>query len=251
MILGVALGIAEGSVPTKMPPHFWVARDGDDIVMTAFMSLSGKLNVTRAMRPDAIGALMRDVHERGVAVETLNGPEPTSTECAKALAALRGLTTTRVFAQRIHELKRVDHLGNASGRMRLARLADVEKLIPWTADFYIDVGMAGSDPAEGVRYRIAQEQLYVWDNDGPVSMAAWTGKTPNGVRVAYVYTPPTLRGKGYATSNVAHLTKLLLERGNRFCCLYTDLANPTSNAIYARIGYRALSDAGVWRLGGG
>jgi predicted GNAT family acetyltransferase len=121
-------------------------------------------------------------------------------------------------------------------------------LTPWTANFYKDVGER-SEPGEGVRNRIAQEQLYVWDHDGPVSMAAWTGKTPTGVRIAYVYTPPSLRGKGYATANVAHLTKLMLERGNAFCCLYTDLANPTSNAIYARIGYRGVCDAGAYAIG--
>jgi len=45
---------------------------------------------------------------------------------------------------------------------------------------------------------------------------------------------------------VATLTRDLLARGNRHCCLYTDLANPTSNSIYQRIGYRPLCDVGEY-----
>ena len=69
-------------------------------------------------------------------------------------------------------------------------------------------------------------------------MASAVADTPNGVRVGYVYTPPPFRGQGYATAAVATLSQRLLERGRRFCCLYADLANPTSNAVYERIGYQ-------------
>ncbi|HJH03144.1 MAG TPA: GNAT family N-acetyltransferase [Victivallis vadensis] len=49
--------------------------------------------------------------------------------------------------------------------------------------------------------------------------------------------PPPYRGRGYASSLVAELSRLLLERGNRFCCLFADTANPVSCGIYRRIGY--------------
>ena len=80
-------------------------------------------------------------------------------------------------------------------------------------------------------------------------MAALPGFTPRGARVGYVYTPPALRGRGYATSTVAALSGQLLRGGSRFCCLYTDLANPTSNAIYRRIGYEPVCDVVEVRLG--
>ena len=88
----------------------------------------------------------------------------------------------------------------------------------------------------------------MWDNDGPVSMAGWTGKTLNGVRVTFVYTPPEFRRHGYASACVAALTQRLLDEGNRYCCLYTDLANPTSNRIYQQIGYRAVCDVADYAL---
>ena len=74
-------------------------------------------------------------------------------------------------------------------------------------------------------------------------MAAWSRPTGEGISVNAVYTPRQLRGKGYGTAVVHSLSALLLERGFRFCTLYTDLANPVSNAIYARIGYEPVEDA--------
>jgi uncharacterized protein len=73
-------------------------------------------------------------------------------------------------------------------------------------------------------------------------MAAWTGKTPNGIRVNLVYTPPPQRGRGYAAACVSNLSRLLLTRGNRRCFLFTDLSNPTANRLYARLGYRPVCD---------
>jgi predicted GNAT family acetyltransferase len=75
-------------------------------------------------------------------------------------------------------------------------------------------------------------------------MAGFGGKTPSGMRVSWVYTPPEQRGHGYASALVAALTEQLLAAGNRCCFLYTDLANPTSNGIYQRIGYQPVCDAG-------
>jgi predicted GNAT family acetyltransferase len=79
-------------------------------------------------------------------------------------------------------------------------------------------------------------------------MAAASGSTPNGVRVGYVYTPPPLRGRGYAAAVTAALSLLLLESGRRFCFLYTNLADPVSNGIYRRLGYVQVSDATAFRF---
>ena len=82
----------------------------------------------------------------------------------------------------------------------------------------------------------------LFDNDEPVSMARKAGKSPNGNALNMVYTPPHLRRKGYATECVAKLSKFLLEEGNKYCFLFTDLSNPTSKSIYQKIGYRPIMD---------
>ena len=89
--------------------------------------------------------------------------------------------------------------------------------------------------------RVAREQFWVWDDGGTVSMASRVGTVAGVVRVQYVYTPPDRRGAGYATACVEQMSRVLTDRGLR-CVLFTDLANPTSNAIYRRIGYEAVAE---------
>ena len=74
-------------------------------------------------------------------------------------------------------------------------------------------------------------------------MAAVIARSPTGARVGAVYTPPSLRGRGYAAGVVAEVSRRALAGGHRFCSLYTDLANPTSNALYQRLGYIPVVDA--------
>jgi uncharacterized protein len=42
------------------------------------------------------------------------------------------------------------------------------------------------------------------------------------------------------------VTANLLAGGRRFCFLFTDLANPTSNSIYQQVGYRPVADVEQW-----
>ena len=58
-----------------------------------------------------------------------------------------------------------------------------------------------------------------------------------------MYTPPELRGRGYASAVTAELSAELLAEGRSYCFLYTDLANPTSNRIYQTIGYEFVCDS--------
>ena len=82
----------------------------------------------------------------------------------------------------------------------------------------------------------------------PVSLAICMGTTPNGTRISFVYTPPQHRSKGYASSCVAALSQSLLDQGRKYCFLFTDLANPTSNHIYQAIGYQAVGDMHEYRF---
>jgi predicted GNAT family acetyltransferase len=86
-------------------------------------------------------------------------------------------------------------------------------------------------------------------DDRPVSLAGYGGPTRHGIRIGPVYTPPAERRRGYASACVAALSQQLLDRGRRFCFLFTDLANPTSNHIYQQIGYRPVSDVDEYRFG--
>lgn len=65
-----------------------------------------------------------------------------------------------------------------------------------------------------------------------------------------MYTPPELRGRGSASALVAAANQAQLDAGRRFCFLFTDLANPTSNKIYRDIGYEPVCDVDEYRFAG-
>ncbi len=90
--------------------------------------------------------------------------------------------------------------------------------------------------------RVARGDFRIWDDGGRVAYAGFNDAAPDFARIAPVYTLPAHRGRGYATALVAAMSRELLARGKRKLFLTTDLANPTSNAIYARIGFRAEND---------
>ena len=91
--------------------------------------------------------------------------------------------------------------------------------------------------------------LYLWEDGEVVSLAGIGSPTPNGLRIGPVYTPPERRRHGYASALVAAMSQAALDAGRRFCFLFTDLANPTSNHVYQSIGYEPVRDVDVWWFG--
>ena len=101
------------------------------------------------------------------------------------------------------------------------------------------------DPGSEIdSYLYRLKRLYILeDDDMPVTMAKISRELQTVCVVGLVYTPPYFRGKGYATSCVAAVSQFGLDKGFKKCVLYTDLANPTSNSIYMKIGYKPICDS--------
>jgi RimJ/RimL family protein N-acetyltransferase len=66
------------------------------------------------------------------------------------------------------------------------------------------------------------------------------------VRVGPVYTPPGLRGKGYAGAVTCAVSQAARDAGASRVLLFTDLANLTSNGLYQRLGYEPVEDRAIW-----
>jgi uncharacterized protein len=150
------------------------------------------------------------------------------------------------MSQRIYRLDQVNSIPLAPGRFRVATMMDKDLVAKWYHAFRIDTGQKARKSPETnyVISIIESEWYYIWELDGqPVSMAMKLRPTDNGMSVGGVYTPPEFRRKGYATSCVAELSHNILQSGKKFCMLYTDLANPVSNSIYMKIGYKAVGDS--------
>jgi predicted GNAT family acetyltransferase len=135
------------------------------------------------------------------------------------------------------------------GRARIAQEADRELLVRWFGEFSRSVGGVDAPRAGSwADARLAYGGVTLWEApDGtPLSMAGLTSPVAGQIRVAPVYTPPHLRGRGYAGAVTAEVSRLARQRGAEQVLLFTDLANPTSNGLYQRIGYRPVADFAVY-----
>jgi RimJ/RimL family protein N-acetyltransferase len=130
------------------------------------------------------------------------------------------------------------------GRPRLAGQRDRDLMAEWFEAFAVEVDdAAAADHAAAVDQRLGYGGITVWEAAGvPVSVAGITRAVAGMVRVGPVYTPPALRGRGYAGGATAAMSQAALDAGAAQVVLYTDLANPTSNALYERLGYRPVED---------
>jgi predicted GNAT family acetyltransferase len=161
-----------------------------------------------------------------------------------------GRAATVAMRQRSYKLTALDSLPSTSGNLRVATLADLDLLADWISAFESEAlaAVLPQSTRASAEARIAAGEIHLWCDPEPRTMAASARPTRRAIAVNGVYTPPQWRRHGHATACVAALSVVLLARGFEFCVLYTDLANPTSNAIYSRIGYRPVRDFLMYEL---
>lgn len=152
---------------------------------------------------------------------------------------------TRMRLYRLAELSWPDPLPD--GAPRLAAGGDAALLTDWFGAFNREASPAAAADKAGLSAAVAERLSYqgvtLWEADGePVSLAGVTRQVAGMVRVGPVYTPPGRRGHGYGTAVTAAVSQRALAAGAEEVLLYTDLANPVSNSIYQRIGYRPVED---------
>jgi uncharacterized protein len=251
LILGIA-GTIRDSPDIYPLRSLWVVRAGSQVVGAALRTPPFNLILARPGSPHALDALAAEIAEE---LPGVNGCVPEAEEFAERWAGLTGARPRTNMRQGVYALEEVQPLEAVPGSARVATAEDRDLVLRWWIAFGEEVlheGGPGRENAEAMvdhRLSAANRGILIWEDGGePVSLAGWGGATPNGIRVGPVYTPPELRGRGYATGLTAELSQGLLdgrlfEGGRRFCFLYTDLANPTSNAIYERICYRRVAES--------
>jgi len=144
------------------------------------------------------------------------------------------------LSMNIMRLDKVNEVQKAPGFLRPLREDDLFYAPYWERAFGEDCHVEVYDiqtSVERLRRRLGKDTHYIFEDGHPVSQAVHGRSTSNGAVVNGVYTPPHYRNKGYASTAVAELSKILLGRGNKFCCLFADAKNPISCGIYRKIGY--------------
>jgi uncharacterized protein len=250
LILGLASNARDGLYEHA---RLWLVRDGGRPVAAALQTPRNNFVLARPESSEALSALVDALTSEDV--PGVIGAEPEVQEFVELWSRRTRSVVRTSMRQGVFELARVEPPPGAPGSSRVATRDDRELLLLWFIAFAEETHHEGGPGRERVertldhRLTSANAGALLWEDDGePVSLAAWGGRTPNGIRIGPVYTPPERRGRGYATALTAELSQRLLdgelfEGGRRFCFLYTDLANPTSNAIYERIGYRRVCES--------
>jgi predicted GNAT family acetyltransferase len=237
--------------------RLWVVERDDAPLAAALITVPFRLVLAEPADPAALRVLVDAVSTDGVAVPGVVGNQPHVDEFVARWTQTTGETAELSMTQGVFALERVKPVPEVAGRPRRAGPGDKELLIDWYKEFAAEALGNEENP---IRDRLEQTvdlqvdadhaaATWLWDVNGdPVALSSYGKGTPNGARIGPVYTPPQCRRRGYGTALVAAQSKWLLDHGRRFCFLYTDLANPTSNAIYRRIGYEQVAESAEYRF---
>jgi predicted GNAT family acetyltransferase len=249
LILGLLDSLRAGEQWGTEPPLMAVSEDNGEVAAVVLMTPPHNLILSWIADDSTIDAIADELRAKSVAIPGVNGSADIARKFALRWSQLSGCTFRVQMAQRIYQLSRVTKQARAAGRIREPNQSDEALMRKWRAAFSVDAeGMDVDEAEKNAALPLRKSRhLVLWEVEGtPVSMAGYSGSTPNGIRIAWVYTPPENRGKGFAGACVAALSQKLLDDGRKFCFLYTDLANRTSNHIYQTIGYEPVTDATVY-----
>jgi RimJ/RimL family protein N-acetyltransferase len=182
----------------------------------------------------ALAEKTRDLDYPGVV-----GPDETP-QCFAERATALGVKFLEPTPQMIHALWDKPNYPGAPGHARAIGPADAELFADWTLAFKREAVPHDPLPSRERLAQIAAEgRHHFWIVDGePVAMAGTVRRTRHVAAIAGVYTPPSLRGRGYAGSVTAAVVERIFAEGNSAACLYTNLRNPASNRCYAKIGFK-------------
>ncbi|HYY63313.1 MAG TPA: GNAT family N-acetyltransferase [Gaiellaceae bacterium] len=236
--------------PSFYPQYrLWLVEDAAAIQGAAVRTPPHNLVLARPRDDGALEALAHGIDDE---LPGVIGALPEADAFAAFWSDRTATTPVTHRGQAIFQLDRVDRVSGVAGRMRDAETADRPILIEWWGAFAQEaLGETATEAAvtREIDHRLDADEagIVLWEDGEAVSFAAYGNPTPNGIRIGPVYTPPERRARGYASALVAELSERLLT-ARRFCFLYTDLANPTSNKIYEQIGYRRVCEAAEIRF---
>ena len=188
------------------------------------------------------------IFDKGLDLPGVVGPSDETINFTKIWSRITSCHSSLGMDQIIYQVSNVV-LPQTIGRLKVAVEEDTVLTAKWLFEFSqeslpVSEKITYEEALKGAKSAIEQKMAYFWTIDEiPVSVAHWGRPTKNGVSIRAVYTPNELRGHGHGSAVVAHLSQMLLNSTYKFCFLYTDAANSTSNKIYKDIGYQEVQDS--------
>jgi RimJ/RimL family protein N-acetyltransferase len=246
-VLSVIHALLDAPQPDAVPPVFVTLHDTTGSLRSAALRTPPWPLALSGVRPDDVSLLTKELLPVHPELDSVMGPRDVVDSFATAWSATTSRTIRPVLDLRLYRLADL-LVPQVNGRARLGTEADLDLLaqhwVAFSAEANAHRPSTIPEALDGVRRLLTLGAGYViWDVDGvPVSSAC--AKVPNAgaSRIGPVYTPPEHRQRGYAAAATAAAASWALAAGAAEVLLYTDLANPTSNGVYQRIGFRPVAD---------
>jgi RimJ/RimL family protein N-acetyltransferase len=239
-VMATVLGRTRRAGALAHAPLFARGVDRDGRVLAAALRTPPWPLLASELEPAHAEELMEDWLAHDPGVPGVVAPVATARALAGAWSRRTAGRARCRMREAMHLLTEVrDPPRPAAGELRLAREGDAPLLAEWERAFMVEAGVGVLSEAERtVARRLAEGAQLLWDDGGAVATVVLAPEVAGTVRVGPVYTPPERRCRGYASSAVAAACRRALGAGAQRCMLFTDLANPTSNRIYAAVGFR-------------
>jgi predicted GNAT family acetyltransferase len=245
LLLRICNTLIEHPERYTIPPYLSIVKSQSSVIAVAIQTPPYGLVLSKIQDLQAIDLIIENLSQNKIQLPTVSGL-PTAT---KAFVDKWSILTQQSYhlenQLKIHCLTQVNPINQSNSELRLATLPDRELLLEWCQAFITEAIPNPENVEHLVDSHLNQNSIYIWQDVTPVSIVCGSGNITIGGNISLVYTPPQYRQKGYATSSVATLTQNLLDQGYPNCYLFTDLANPTANHIYHKIGYQPICD---WHL---
>ena len=247
LILGMSLRIKASPQAFETTPFFAIVTGRDRLILSAVMTppFSFVLSSDADDFGDAVNSFAKNLLPRHLPIPGVTAASALALDFAEQWSKIAQVKYHEGMRQRIYELRKVNPPQWAQGAIRLATRNDLDLAEGWAIAFNDEaLGTPAGNLRGFVERKIESRELYLW-TDGEFNRLNGGDHAPHAARSRRqlgVYAAAA-RGKGYASSCVAALSQLQLDSGYQFCVLYTDLANPTSNSIYQKIGYAPVCDS--------
>lgn len=243
VVHNLMLGIAESASQYSATPWFATVSEGGALELAALMTPPWRMMLSdgAAVAAEFLG---KEMAGRKMSLPGVCGPKAVATAFARRYAET-GAEVKLLRTDRLYRLQEVRPPPPVRGAMRVAVREDRAMLVEWMIGFSADIGepeQARDFIASFTEKNIDAGAYVIWEDGKPVSAAMAGRRTEHGVAIGRVYTPPEYRRRGYATALTAELSQRLLGEGRRWCCLFADAGNATTNRIYPSIGYRFVAD---------
>lgn len=228
--------------------------DADAIVAMAAHYWQGNLVVEAPVHVAEIARCA--VEASGRPVSGLIGPWA-QVQAMRAALGLEGAATAmdspdELFALSLHALLVPPLLATSEARVRMPHDHELDLVIRWREDYAVE--LLGQTRGEALRERSRGEILrnqeegrnFVLELAGEVvAYSGYNASTPRCVQIGGVWTPPSLRGRGYARAVVAGSLLAARTRGVERSILFTGVENRSAQAAYRALGYERVGDYGL------